>query len=45
MVELADKLVEEPWQNVLAPENVMLGVSNTVTTNDCVGLLPDPFVA
>jgi len=45
MVELAERFVEEPWQNVLAPEKVTVGVSKIVTTNDCVGLLPEPFVA
>ena len=31
MVELADKLVDEPWQKILAPEKVTLIVSKGAT--------------
>lgn len=45
MVGLADRIVAEPWQIVVAPENVTVGVSKTVTTKEAVGLVPFALVA
>ena len=45
IVELADKFVEEPWQNVFVPENVTSGVSKTSIIKDVVVLVPKAFVA
>ncbi len=45
IVGLAERLVPEPWQKIVAPEKVTVGVSNTVTTNEVVLLEPKPLEA
>jgi hypothetical protein len=45
IVELAIMFVEDPWQKLVAPENVTVGVSKTLTTNVTGELVPEPFVA
>jgi hypothetical protein len=45
IVELAIMLVEEPWQKLVAPEKVTLGVSKTLTVKEVGVPEPDPFVA
>lgn len=45
IVGLADKLVEEPWQKLWAPEKVTVGISYTFTINRAGELVPAALLA